>query len=196
VSSRFGEQKEGRGGQDLFQILHSNVQRNWRVKDSGMSNDSEELVKGRPGNRPGRCSLRQPVEDVERGNVALARFDFGMNEDVRVNRLHGLAPVHEIEQGVTVQQINPRLFRRLPAPKSQAVRFSWAGRQRTAKKVVSHRLQGPALFGGLFLQLAEELIVNRQGGSLHMQKHTGPASRCQLPLATDRWPLARWGGTQ
>ena len=144
-----------------------------------MSNNSEELVEARPGNGPGERAFRQPTEEVERRAVARARFDFGKNEDVSVNRLHGLAPVHEIEQGVTVQQIDPGLFRRLPAPKPQAVRFHWGGGQGAAKKVVGHRLQGAALCGSPLLELTEELIVNRQGGSLHMQKHIGLASRCQ-----------------
>ena len=179
VSFRFGEQKERRRGQYLFQILQSNVQRNRRMKDSGMSDNSEELVDAGPGNRPGQRPFRQSLEELKRGAVALARLNFSMDEDVRVDGLHGLAPIHEIEQGVTVQQVDPGLFRRLPAPKAQLVGFRRARRQGAPKKVVGHRLQGTAFFGGLFLQLAEKLIVNRQGGSSHMQKHIASASRCQ-----------------
>ena len=72
VSSRFGEQIERRGGQDLFQILQSNVQRNWRMKDPGMSDNSEELVDARPGDGPGQSPFSQPMKHVECGAVVLA----------------------------------------------------------------------------------------------------------------------------
>jgi hypothetical protein len=118
--------------------------------------------------------FRNAVLEAESHNVSVV-----MNQDVGVNRLHELAPIHEIEQGVTVQQVDSGLFCRFPASKSQAVRFRGAGGQGAPKKVIGHRLQGSALLRGLFLQLAGELIVNRQGGSFHMQKHVMPASRCQ-----------------
>jgi hypothetical protein len=111
------------------------------------------------------------VLEAESHNVSVV-----MNQDVRVNRLHASAAIHDIEKGVTVQQVDAGLFRCLPAPKSQAVRFRGAGGRGAPEKVIGHRLQGPALFGGLFLQLAEKLIVNRQGGSSHMQKHIISAS--------------------
>ena len=190
VSFRFGEQKERRRGQYLFQILQSNVQRNRRMKDSGMSDNSEELVDAGPGNRPGQRPFRQPLEELERGAVALARLNFSMDEDVRVDGLHGLAPIHEIEQGVTVQQVHTGLFSRLPAPKAQLVGFRRAGGQGAPKKVVRHRLQGAALCGGFPLQLAEKLIVNRQSGSSHMQKHMVSASKCQPGMIVDlRLPI-------
>jgi hypothetical protein len=144
-----------------------------------MSDNSEELVDAGPGNRPGQRPFRQSLEELKRGAVALARLNFSMDEDVRVDGLHGLAPIHEIEQGVTVQQVHTGLFSRLPAPKAQLVGFRRAGGQGAPKKVVRHRLQGAALLGGFPLQLAEKLIVNRQSGSSHMQKHIMPASRCQ-----------------
>ncbi len=162
-----------------MQILQDNVQRHRRMKDARMSDHSEELVKARPGYRPRQRAFCQPLENLERGSVALARLNFGVNEDVGVNRLHGLAPIHEVEQGVAVEQIDPRLFRRLPAPQPELVGFRRAGRQGTSKKVVRHGLQRPALFGGFLFQLTEKLIANRQSGSSHMQKHIAKASRCQ-----------------
>ena len=116
-----------------------------------MSNDSEELIDTRPGDRPRQRSICQPVEDVERGAVAVARLDFRMNKDVRVNRLHELTPIHEIEQLVTIQEVNAGLLGGLPASKPQAVWFCRAARQRASKKVVGHRLQGTTLLGGYFL---------------------------------------------
>jgi hypothetical protein len=102
-----------------------------------------------------------------------------MNKDVGVNRLHELTPIHEIEQLVTIQEVNAGLLGGLPTAKPQAVWFYRAAGQRASKKVVSHRLQGTTLFAGFFLQFAEKLIVNRQSCSSHMQKHIASASRCQ-----------------
>ena len=126
------------------------------MEDPGMSDDSEELVNARPGNRPGQRAFRQALQDLEGRPMVQARFNFGVNEDVGVNRLHGLAPIHEVEQGVAVQQIDPGLLRRLPALKPQAVRFLRTRGQRAPKKVVRDGLQCPALFGGFLLQLAGE----------------------------------------
>ena len=111
-----------------------------------MSDDSKELVDARPGDRPGQCPVRQVLKDVERNAVAGARLDFRMNEDVRVNRLHGLTPIHEIEQLVAIQEVDAGLLGGLPAAKPQAVWFCRASGQRLSKKVVGHRLQSTTLF--------------------------------------------------
>jgi len=98
--------------------------------------------------------------------------------------LHRLAPIHEIEQGVPVKQVNPGQFRGFPAPQPQLVGPLGTGTQGATKKVIGHRLESAAFFGGLPLQLAEKLVVNRQSGSRHAQKHTLDASRCQREVAS------------
>ena len=97
----------------------------------------------------------------------------------------------EMKEGVAVQEIDPRLFGRLPSLKSEAERFnSSGGGEGAPQKVVRHGLQGPSLFGGLFLEFAENLIIDRQGGSSHMQKHLTLASRCQTRLSAPEGELA------
>ena len=155
----------------MLQIFEDDFERNRRMKDTGMSNNPEEFVNARPGNRPRQRSFGKPLQKFEGRLVALARFDFSVNKDVRVNGLHGLAPIHQVKQRVAIQQVNPRKFSRLPSSKAQLVRFPWAGCQRTAEQIVHHCLKGTAFFGSFLLQLKKELIVNRQSGSFHMQKH-------------------------
>ena len=90
---------------------------------------------------------------------------------------------HEIEEGVAVQKINPRLFGRLPPLKSQAERFNPPGwGQGTPKKIVRHCLQGSSFFGRSLLELAEKPIVDSYGGTSHTRKHFMSASRCQTRL--------------
>ena len=179
VACCFGKQKERRGRQHSLQILQGDRERNRRMKNSGMSNHPEEFIEARPGNRPGERPFRQTPKQPERGLVPLARCNFGTNEDVRVNRLHALTPIHEIKQRAPVKQVDPGLFGRLPTSKAQLIAFLRARRQGAPKKVVGYRLEGPALFGSFPLQRQEKLIIKRQCGSFHMQKHIRRASRCQ-----------------
>ena len=80
-----------------------------------------------------------------------------------------LAPIHEVEQGFAVEQIDPRLLRGLPALKLKLVRFRGEIRQGASKQVVRDCLQSPALLGGFLFQLTKELIINSQRDSTHMQ---------------------------
>ncbi len=92
------------------------------MKDSRMRNDSEKFVNARPRNRPGQCSLRKFFQDLAGGTMAFARLNFGINEDIGINRLHGLTPVHKINQGIPVKEVNTGQFGSLPASQLQMVR--------------------------------------------------------------------------
>ena len=116
------------------------------MKDSGMGDNSQKLVNAGPGNRPGQSAFRQPRKDLESGIMTLAGSNLGVDKDVGVNRLHWLAPIHQVEQGIAVKQIDPGLLRRLPALKLKLVGFRGRIRQGAPKKVVGYRLQRPALF--------------------------------------------------
>ena len=102
-----------------------------------------------------------------------------LDEDVRIDRLHRLTPIHEIEQGVPVKQVNSGQLRGFPTPQPQLVGSLGARTQGAAKKIIGHRMESAPFFGSLSLQFAEELFVDRQSGSCHMQNHPSYASRCQ-----------------
>src|SRR5579884_3659096 len=128
-------------------------------------------------------------------NDERARFDFSINEDVRVDGLHGLAPIHQVKQRVAIQQVNPREFNGFPSPETQLVRFPWTDPQSAAKKIICHCLEGTAFFGGFLFQLKKELIVNRQSGSFHVQKHIMLASRCQTRTNAELCDDELWKAT-
>ena len=184
VSPRFCKQKEGRRSQQLFQVFQCNVQRNRRVEDSRMSNNPEELVNARPGDCPWLCSFGEVFQDLACRVMVLARLNFSIDEDVSIDCLHRLAPIHEIEQGVPVKQVHARLFRSFPTVQPQLIGLLGTGKQGAAEKVIGYRLERAAFFGGLSLQFAKKLIIDRQSGSCHMQKHISYASRCQRPVAS------------
>jgi len=110
-------------------------------------------------------------ESCKSAEVAISVDEFG---------LHRLSAAHKIEQGVPVKHVNSRQFRSFPTVLPQLVGLLGRGKQGATKKVVGHRLEGAAFFGGLSLQFAENLVVDRQSDSCHMQKHASAASRCQM----------------
>ena len=116
--------------------------------------------------------------------MVFARLNFSVNENVCIERLHWLSPVHEIEQGVPVKQVNPGQFRSFPPPQAQPVGPLGTGMQGATKKVIGDRLESAAFFGGLPLQFTKKLVVDRQSCSCHAQKHIGCASRCQRAVAS------------
>ena len=184
VLFRFRQQKERRRSQQLFQVFQYDVQRNRRMEDARMSNNPEEFVDARPGDRPRQCAFGEVLEDLTCRNMVFARLDFSVDEDVRIDGLHRLTPIHEVEQGVPVKQVNSGQFRGFPAPQSQLVAPLGTGTQGATKKVIRHRLEGAAFFCGFPLQFAKKLVVDRQSGSCHMQKHTTSASRCQKAVVS------------
>ena len=106
---------------------------------------------------------------VSSDDLGNAVFEAQGNNVCVVNRL---APIHEVEQGVAVKQVSPGQFRRFPAPQPQLIAPLGTSTQGATKKVIGHRLEGAAFFGSLSLQFAKKLVVDRQSGSCHMQKHT------------------------
>jgi hypothetical protein len=179
VSPRLSEQNERGRSQYPLQIGQDNFKRDGRMKDAGMSDNPEEFVNTGPRDGPGEGSFGERFENLEGRVMMLARLNLSVDQDVRVNRLHGLGPVHKVEQRISIQQVDPGELSSLPAPKAQSVRFPRAYRQRAPKKVIDDRLESSAFLGSLFLQFEEKLILDRQRGSSHMQKHTVHASRCQ-----------------
>jgi hypothetical protein len=177
VAFRFGEQYEGRRSEDASQIIERNLQRDRRMEHPGVRYNPKELIDAGPWDRPRKSSLGEALEQLEGGGVAPVRLDFGVNQDVRVDGLHDSSPVHQVKQGVTIQKIDSGEFGGFPALKTQLVRPPRASRQRLAQEVVGYGLEGSPLFRGFFLQGAKKPFLNRQGGSLHMQKHTPEASR-------------------
>ena len=181
VALRFCQQKEGRRSQQLFQVFQYNVQRNRWVEDSRMSDNPQELINARPGDRPWLCSFGEVFQDLSCRVMMLARLNLSIDEDVSVDCLHRLTPIHEIEQGIPIQQVYAGLFGSFPAVQAQLVGLLGTSKQGAAKEVIGHRLEGAAFLRGLSLQFTKKLIIDRQSGPRHMHKHKSYASRCQRP---------------
>ena len=176
-----GEKYQGRRIEDAAQITERDVQRNGWMKNAGMRHDSKELVNAGPGYRPGKGSFGQGPDQLKGGAVPDVGFDFGVNQDIGIDSLHASPAIHQIEQRVAIEKINSGQFPRLPALEAQFVSRAWGRRQRPAQQVIGHSLKSPPLVCCFFLQSAQKSVVNRQGGSLHVQKHMAEASRCQPP---------------
>jgi len=179
MSFGFSQQNNRWRRQDVSQIVERNLQRDRWVKHPGVRYHTKELVNARPWDRPRQSAFGQTLEQLKRGSVVAVGFDFGVNQDIRIDRLHGSPPVHELEKGVAIRQINSGEFGGLPSAKTQLIRRAGGSCQRTSQEVIRRCLEGPPFLGGLFLQGSEQRVINLQGGSLHMQKHTCEASRCQ-----------------
>lgn len=98
----FSKQRNGRRRKYFPQVIECNGERNGRMKNPRMRHDTEKLVNAGPGYRPGKLAFGQPREQFERRSVVLAGFNFGVNEDVCIDRLHDLPAVHEIKQRIAV----------------------------------------------------------------------------------------------
>lgn len=179
VALCFGEEQERRRSQQTAQISERDFQRNGRMKNARVSNDSEELVNAGPRDGPRSRSLGEVLDQRESRGVVRVRLHFGEYQDVRIDGLHRSPPIHQVKKSISVHEINSRHFAGLPALEAQLVRWASRRRQRLPQQVVCHGLEGAALFRRFLLQSTEKLVVNRQGGSPHMQKHTTGASRCQ-----------------
>ena len=186
VPSGLSKQNERGRSQHSLQICQGDLKGDRRMKDPGMSDNPKEFVNARPRDGPGQDSFGERFQDLERGAMMFARLNLSVDQDVGVNRLHGLWSIHKIEQGIPVQQVDPWKCGRLPAPKTQLVTLPRAHRQGAAKKVIDDCLESSAFLGGFFLQFKEKLMLNRQGGSLHAAKHMRCASKCQA------YPVSRW----
>lgn len=196
MSIGLGKQQKRRRSDNTAQISKRDFQRDRRMKDARVRNNSEEFVKAGPWDRPGSRSLGEIPHQLESRGVMLIRFHFGRDQDVRVNGLHRSPPVHQVEKCVAVHKIDSRHFTGLPALEVQLVSRAGRRRQSLAQEVVGKRLESSPLFRRFFLQSAEKSIVNRQGGSPHMQKHTVDASRCQRLETIDDGPVAREAPSQ
>lgn len=164
---RFRQQDERRRSQHLPQIFERDVERNRRMEDPRMRDHPQEFIDARPGDRPRKRSFGKPFQDLEGGSVITARLNLSVDQNIGVNRLHRSAPIHEIEQGVAIRQIDSGKLSRFPGPDIQPVGLPRRSHQRAAKQVVRYGLQSAALFSGFFLQLTQKAIFNRQSGSLH-----------------------------
>jgi hypothetical protein len=179
VPPRLSKQNERGRSQHSFEVCKGNLKRNRRMKDARMSHHPEEFVNTGPRDGPGQGSFGERLQNLERCAMMLARLDLSVDEDVGVNGLHALVPFHQIEQGIPVQEVDPGEFGSLPAPKTQLERLTRACHQGAAKKIIDDYLESPAFLGRFLLQLKQKLVLNRQSGSPHMQKHMGRPSICQ-----------------
>lgn len=111
---------------------------------------------------------------VMRGN------DLRVDEDVRVDGLHGSATVHEVKELVTVKQAHTGLFDSLPAPKGELGPALWPLlRESLSEKIIGHSLERPSLPCSFLLDSFQQVVVNGECRSTHASKCIDRASRCQ-----------------
>ena len=72
---------------------------------------------------------------------------FSVNEDIGIDGLHELPPVHQVEKRVAVKEINSGELGGFPTLKAQLVRYWNFGAQRPAQQVVGDGLEGSPFFG-------------------------------------------------
>jgi hypothetical protein len=190
VLVRFSKQNKRRRSENASEIVERHVQRDRRMKHPGMRYNAQKLVDARPWDRLGTGPLGEAFEQSDRGSVMAIRVHFGVDQDIRVDCLHASPAVHQVKEGFAVQEIDSRQFSGFPAVQSQLVRAGRGSCHCLAKEVVGDGLKCAPLLGGSLLQSAEQPVVNRQCGSLHTQKHTRRASRCQRPRRIDDFRLA------
>ena len=84
--------------------------------DSRMGDDAQELIDAWPRYSPGKGTFRKFPEEPPSNLVMRTRADLRIDEDVRVDRTHWSPSIHEIEELVAIENINPGLELSLPAP--------------------------------------------------------------------------------
>ncbi len=115
VARSFGKQDQGGRGQHIAQIFECQLLRNRRVVHARVSYNSEKFVNTRPRYCPDRIPFGQANKNLASSFVMLARSDLGINEDIRVDRLHVSTPFHQVEELIPIQNVNPRLLVSLPS---------------------------------------------------------------------------------
>ena len=89
-----------------------------------------------------------------------ARTDLSIDEDIRVDRAHGLAAVHQIEQLVAIENVHAGLGLGVPTLQLELESLAFSlGSQRLAEQVIDDLPKGTTLSHGSFLQPLEEDIV-------------------------------------
>jgi hypothetical protein len=116
---------------------------------------------------------------LKSGGAVAIGLDYRVNQDVYMDCPHGSPPVHKFEQGIAVRQINFRECGGLPCAETQLIRRAGRRFQFPSQEVVGNRPESSPLFRRFFLQNAEKSIVNREGGSSHVQKPTADTSTWQ-----------------
>lgn len=155
VAFGLGEQNERGRSKDAAQIVERDVQGDRRMEHPGVRHNPEELVDARPGDGPGKATCGQALDQLERGAVSLVGLHFSVNQDVRINGLHELPPVHQVKQRGAVKDIYSGKLGGFPALKAQLVRRSRFGAQRPAQQVVGDRLESSPFFGRFLFQRPE-----------------------------------------
>src|SRR5208282_2670102 len=111
-----------RRSEDAPQIVERDLQGDRWMEHSGVRNNPEKLVDAGPGNGPRKAALGEAVHQLERGAVVPVGIHFSVNQDVGIEGLHELPPVHQIEKRVAVKEINSGELGSFPTLKAQLVR--------------------------------------------------------------------------
>lgn len=142
------------------------------MEHSRVRDHPEEFVNARPGNGPWKAALSEAADQLARRAVMPVRVHFSVNQDVGIDGLHALPPVHQVEKRIAVKEIDSGEFCGFPALKAQLVGRSRFGTQSPAQQVVGDGLESSPFFGRFLFERPHQLVVNLQSCSLHVQKHT------------------------
>ena len=77
--------------------------------DSRVGNNPQELINAWPGDCPRNRTLSHFGENLTGDLVVRAGANLSVDEDIRVNGLHTLPAVHEIEELIAIQDVGARL---------------------------------------------------------------------------------------
>ncbi len=118
---RLGEQNQRGRIQNAAQIIERNRERDRRMVDAGMRDNSQKLVEAWPGNGSGKGAFRKFPKQSSGLFMPRAGTDFRVDEDVGVYRLHRSPAIHEVEELVAIQDVNAGLEPGFPPLQLQRV---------------------------------------------------------------------------
>ena len=159
VSGRFGQKHKGWRSQDRPHVAERHFGWDWWMIHPGVRHQSKELINARPGNRPRHRAFAALPENLQRSIVLGAAVDLGKHKDVGVDGAHCSPTMHQIEQRVSIEKIDPRLWRRFPSPEFEGVRLPILRGQTTPQQLVGEILERSPLGSRLLLETAQHTLV-------------------------------------
>ena len=136
--------------QDLCKIVECDLERNGGSENARMGYHSKKLIDTGPRNCPGNRSFGQFCQHPPRGAGVGGGDTLGVPQDIGVDGPQESATVHEVEELIAVQQVDPRPLLRLPAAQPEledSLRFLLD--QSLPKELIGDILERAAFPGGL-----------------------------------------------
>ncbi len=159
VPGSFGQKHKGWRSQDRAHVAERHfVGHGWMIH-AGVGHHSKELVDTRPGNRPGHRAFTALSENLAGSIVLGTAGNLGKHENVGVDGTHRSPTMHQIEQRVSIEKIDPRLWRRFPSPEFEGVRLTVLRGETPPQQLVGEILERSPLGSGLLFETAQHALV-------------------------------------